>query len=322
MLVLLLLAISIPLFADSAASHALTAQMIVTVSYLDDRDTPVPTAADVIVTQQSQSLSVTRLEALRDDTTPLELMLVIDNCSDFDPGSAGDELRQFLRSQPPNTSIGSAYIQGGHLANLREPSRDRETLIKSLIPPVGCQPASPFLALRELITRWRPGALRRVVIMISDGVDPDIKPGYRSDSAETALQAAQRAGVILYALYHPGRQYQTNTSGAVHSGQVLLAHVACETGGQAYFSGFGPLPSLAPFIYDIDAHLRNQYALEFVIRANDSHSLQPVTVRSRNQRFNLAAPWAVPDPKTKPQVSPSSQTTAPSVTQSASVTAR
>ena len=149
------------------------------------------------------------------------------------------------------------------------------------------------MALFELIKAWKQGVSRRIVIMISNGIDPKVKPGYRSDSAEAALEEAQHAGVIVYAIYHPSRHFGLNNSGALHSGQVVLAHLAYEAGGQAYFLGPGPLPSLAPFLSDIDVRLRHQYRLEFKLFPDESSGPQTVMVRSTNQWFELAAPTRV-----------------------------
>ncbi len=74
---------------------------------------------------------------------------------------------------------------------------------------------------------------------------------FKTRRRKRRLQAAQRAGVTVYVIYHPSADYLTTDSSKIYSGQVQLAHVADETGGEAYFLGFGPLPSLAPFLADM-----------------------------------------------------------------------
>ena len=106
-------------------------------------------------------------------------------------------------------------------------------------------------------------------------------------SAERAIEAAQRAGVTVYAIYHPSADYLRHDYSKIYSGQVQLAHVADETGGEAYFLGFGPLPSLAPFLADIADHLANQYLLEFLATPGDgTGALQQVTVKSKTAISN------------------------------------
>ena len=96
------------------------------------------------------------------------------------------------------------------------------------------------------------------------------------------LQAAQRAGVTVYVIYHPSADYLESDSSKLYSGQVELSHVADETGGEAYFLGFGPLPSLAPFLADMADHLANQYLLEFLANPGEGPgALQHVTVKSK-----------------------------------------
>ena len=114
---------------------------------------------------------------------------------------------------------------------------------------------------------------------------------YQDPSAEAALQAAQRAGVTVYVIYHPSADYLATDSSKIYSGQVQLAHVADETGGEAYFLGFGPLPSLAPFLADMADHLANQYLLEFLASpAEGAGTLQQVTVKSKIADLEVMVP--------------------------------
>lgn len=142
LIVPLIFANSIAAFAETTQPEGVTTQMIVTAEYHHGDEAPAPTAADIIVSHESRALTITRLERLEDDRSPVQMFFLVDNCSDFDPGSAADELRQFIRSQPPATTIGSAYIRDGHVDSVREPSHDRELLINSLTPPSGCSGCS------------------------------------------------------------------------------------------------------------------------------------------------------------------------------------
>jgi hypothetical protein len=102
--------------------------------------------------------------------------------------------------------------------------------------------------------------------MISNGVNPWATGVLQDSSTDAALQAAQRAGVTVYAIYHPGSDYLASDYSKLYSGQMQLAHVVDETGGEVYFLGFGPLPSLAPFLTDLAEHLANRYSLEFLAK--------------------------------------------------------
>jgi hypothetical protein len=60
-------------------------------------------------------------------------------------------------------------------------------------------------------------------------------------------------------------------------------HVAGETGGEAHFVSFGPLPSLGQFLGDIADHLANQYPLEFLANPGVDSSVSPGASPSVNQ---------------------------------------
>jgi hypothetical protein len=64
-----------------------------------------------------------------------------------------------------------------------------------------------------------------------------------------------------------------------------------ETGGEAYFLGSGPPPSLAPFLTDLADHLSNQYLVEFSAAPTGApNTLQQVTVKSKIGDLELMAP--------------------------------
>jgi hypothetical protein len=126
--------------------------------------------------------------------------------------------------------------------------------------------------------------------MISNGIDPAATDERQNPSAEAAIQGAQRAGVTVYVIYHPGADYVSTDPSQLYLGQVYLAHVANETGGEAYFLSFGPLPSLGPFLADIADHLANQYLLQFLVRPANNDSLQDVTVKGKVPGIDLMAP--------------------------------
>ena len=283
--------------AASAPPADATAQIVVTIENSDIRNTLPPTMADIVVAQNSGVRPITKLVPLSGDKASIEIFMLVDDCSNFEPGPRSDEFRSFLLTQPSSALIGSAYIRDGHVEVIRPPTPDRDQLINSLIPPRGCKPASPFVALSELIKEWKRTDSRRVVVMVSDGIDPEIREGYYSASAEAALEAAQCAGVILYVIYHPSAHYAVTSYKTAYSGQVLLAHLANETGGQAYFSGLGPEPSITPYLAAIGRHLANQYSVVFIADPAGGGRLHPVTVRTPNPRLDIMAPYKIWMPK-------------------------
>jgi hypothetical protein len=278
-------------------------QMMISVGHDYGHSLPMLTEKDLTVTQAFEPLPITSLTPLQAERGGLELFLLVDNCSSCEPGNKFEELRHFIGSQSSTTSIGIAYIQDGRLKIAERPTQNREKALAALSAPTGGAPASPFVSLAELIKGWDANRSRHVVLMISNGIDPSaVEPG-EEPSAEAAIKAAQRARVPVYAIYHPSADYATADSSRIYSGQIQLAHVAIETGGEAYFLGFGPLPSLAPFLADIADHLASQYLLEFIANPGATGSLQEITVKSKLPGIDLMAPdraWIPARPSTSP----------------------
>lgn len=280
---------------EGSSSSTTTAQVVVTVGHHYGAQAPAVKIDDLMVrSQRGETLAVTTVLPLRADRAGLELFLLVDNCSNCEVGSKFDELQRFISSQPPSTAIGVAYIQDGKLQVAETPTQDRERAVKALSAPSGSKPSNPFDALTELIKSWPHNSARHVVLMISNGIDVKAVNQMEDPSAEAAIEAAQRAGVIIYAIYHPSADYLKGTYGATHFGQVQLAHVADESGGEAYFLGVDPLPSLAPFLADMSDHLANQYLVQFVTEpAEPAGSLQVISVRSKVSDLELMVPYKV-----------------------------
>lgn len=282
-------------WAQAAPPSYATVQVVLTVGHHNGHEAPELTRNELIVMQGDNPVPITNLFPLRGDRAELELFVLVDNCSNCEPGPIFAELRHFLISQPSTTLVGVANIDSGHLRVIENPTRDHERAVKALSAPVGSKPASPFIALTELIQSWPQGSSQSAVLMISNGIDPATPPEIleADPSVEGALRAAQRAGVAVYAIYHPSADYASTDTSKIYSGQVQLAHLALETGGEAYFLGFGPMPSVAPFLGDLSDHLANRYLLEFIGRPG-STPLQRITVKSTNPDVELMVPDRVP----------------------------
>jgi hypothetical protein len=287
------LALACPLitWAQTATPAGTPVQTMVTIGHHYGHEPPVLTRDDLTVTENYEPLAITNLIPLRGDRAGLELFLLVDNCSSCEPGSKFEELSHFIASQPATTTVGVAYILNGRLQVAENPTTDHARAVKALSTPEGNKPASPFVALADLIRGWPQSASRRVVLMISNGINPEAADKYQDSTAETALEAAQRAGVTVYVIYHPSADYLATDSSKIYSGQVQLAHVADETGGEAYFLGFEPLPSLAPFLADLADHLANRYLLEFLAKpAEGSGALQQVNIKSKITDLEVMVP--------------------------------
>ena len=284
--------------AASTASHqAVRARMVLTAGCYYHKPA-VLTADDLIVMQGYKPLPTIALTPLRGVRADLKLYVLVDNSSNYEVGSRFEDLRNFFGSQPPTTSIGVAYIQDRNLLVAQKPTNDRSRAMAALNPPSGSKPANPFEPLADLIRHMDQDSSRRVVLMVSNGIDPATTGGSNA-SVEAVIEAAQRAGVTVYAIYHPSADYLTMDYSQSYLGQVQLAHLANETGGGAYFQGLEALPSFAPFLASIADHLANQYLVEFLTTDVTPGTLQNVSVTSKIQDVYLMVPWRVwvPQPR-------------------------
>lgn len=280
---------TVALAADKPAT-GVPVQMVVTVAHHYTGAPQQFTRDDLILIQRYEPLPITSFIPLEGDRADLELFLLVDDCSSCEFGPKFDELRRFISLQAATTAIGVAYIRKGALEVIENPTKDRARAIQALSAPSGSAAADPFEALTDLIKCWPQNPSRHAVLMITNGIDPAANDDLQNTSAEQAIEAAERAGVIMYAIYHPSADYLTSDFSQIHSGQIHLAHVAYETGGEAYFTGPGPLQSLAPFLSDITDHIVNQYLVKFLAEPGEASGFQPITVKSKIPTEELMAP--------------------------------
>jgi hypothetical protein len=153
------------------------------------------------------------------------------------------------------------YIHDGALRIAEKPTIDHDLIVRALREPSGAKITNPYCALTDLIAAWPAGAVRREVIMLSNGIQ-DPAAGSRVTAGD-AVETAERAGVIVYALYNAANDYMAQDWKQADVGLTNLASLAYETGGEAYFIGHTPVFSVAPFLADITEHLAHQYLVKF-----------------------------------------------------------
>lgn len=125
-----------------------------------------------------------------------------------------------------------------------------------------------FAANKKLKKEDEGKSVRRLIILISDGEDNQSRM-----NRDEVLEMARRAEVTIYAI-------STNTSNTVTRGDKLMAKLAEETGGRAFF----PLNigDVAHAFDTIQEELRSQYALSY--RPAD------FLVDGRYRRIQISAP--------------------------------
>lgn len=272
-------ALSVTAQETSAASGA-TVNMVATVEARHGMNPAPVDRQDVMVYEGKVRDSVTSWLPAKGDNAGLELFILLDDSANTTLATQFDDIRQFINSQDPTTKIGVAYMQNGTAQVAQNLTSDHAQAAKSLRIPMGLGGvnASPYFSLTDLVKRWPAGSPRREVLIISDGIDlyyegADTQDPYVSD----AIEQAQRAGVIVYAIYNPGAGHYAHSYWHSYWGQLYLSRVADETGGESYYIGFtGPAVTFVPYLDDIEHRLNNQYLLTFVAKPEKKSGMQRV----------------------------------------------
>jgi hypothetical protein len=138
--------------------------------------------------------------------------------------------------------------------------------------------ASPYLSLSDLIKRWPESPLRHEVLMITDGIDRFGGVGPANPYVDTAIEQAQKAGVLVHSIFATGVGHFGRMRWPITWGQNYLSEIATETGGQACFMGYETPVSFAPYLEDLSPRLNHQYLLGFLAKPEKKTGLQRVRV--------------------------------------------
>jgi hypothetical protein len=105
-----------------------------------------------------------------------------------------------------------------------------------------------------------------------------------------AIEDAQRAGIVVLAIYTPGVGHYGHSYWRTYWGQIYLAQVADETGGESYYIGFnGPPVSFVPYLDDMAHRLTHQYFLTFAAKPQKKNGLQRVKLMAEVPNAELVA---------------------------------
>ena len=247
----------------SGAAIAQEQRVLVTVEGHKDAPAPAVTRDDVMVSVENQRARVTGWTAAR--TSGTELWLLIDDGTDASVGVQLDDLRKFILDQPPATQIGVGYLRNGTVAATQKLTTDHALAAKALRLPTGTPgiSASPYQALEELIHKWPASDHAREVLMITSGIDPFNGPGPINPYLTSAIDKAQRAGVVVYSIYYGSAGHFGHSFWQINWGQNFLSEMSEETGGEFYWQGNLNPVSFAPYLKEVTQHLNSQHVLTF-----------------------------------------------------------
>lgn len=202
--------------------------------------------------------------------SPITLAVLLQDDLVSSIGTEAKGIAQFVRDLPAGSRVMIGYIRSGSLEVRRKFTSELDRAAAGVRPPMGiasASPYNPFVEIVEALRRFDSQAQgRRAMIVVSDGLDvsrglESSAPGQSID-LDKAITEAQRRGVAIYSIYAPPAGSSGNQL-LLANGQSCLLKLSEDTGGRAFFQGFGAPISFDPFIKEISASLDSQIALTY-----------------------------------------------------------
>jgi len=283
-----------PLLAREIPDLGSPVSVVVTVAGQKDAPAPQLTMDDVLVSQNKQHMQITGLEPLRAQSG-LQIWLLIDDGSVTNLGTQLADLKKFVLALPSTTQIGIGYMRNGAVQAMQPLTADHQLAAKALRLPMGLPgiSVSPYLTLTDLIHKWPTGAPAREVLMVTSGVDPEYGSGPQNVYLYEAIDAAQRAGVVVHAIYYSGAGLWARAYRQIYWGQNYLAQLSDETGGEFYWLGTTNPVSMTPFLDDLNQRLSGQYLLTFLAKPERKPGFQNVKISTELPHVKLEGPSKV-----------------------------
>jgi hypothetical protein len=282
------------LSAQSLSANGVPVHTVVTVEPRKGSDMPDIHQEDVLVRQGKQRDTVTEWIPAQGDHAAMEFFILLDDGSNMTVGRQLDDIKKFILAQPESTKVGLAYMQNGTANIVQNLTSDHDAVSKALRLPLGSAGAngSPYFAISDLVKRWQPGAPRREVLMVSDGIDRYYGAGdYQDPYLDAAIEDAQRAGIIVSSIYTPGLGHFGHSYYQAYWGQLYMAKLSEKTAGESYYVGFnGPPVAFAPYLDELSARLSHQYLLTFLAQPPKKAGLQSVKITTEVSNADLVAP--------------------------------
>jgi hypothetical protein len=303
---------------EKATPGAVQVHVVITDAGLRaDAEVPRLKQDEVKVKQGKTFLQVTQLIPAQGDNSALQLMILIDDTLDTTIGGNLNELKEFIKAQPPTTVIGIGYMANAGVNVVQNFTADHDLAVKAVRLPRGAFSTmdSPYLSLISLVKGWPRQNVRREVLMLTDGIDrlrgeqprpsqlgPNFGPVYHSMptisiDATSASELSQRYNVIVHSLYAVGVGRAARSSWDLQLGLSGLTKIADETGGECYSLGTSALVSFKPYLERFQKTLDNQYYLVFLAVPKNKPGLQRVKILTELPNSEILAPdnvWVGP----------------------------
>jgi len=305
------LCLSVPIVRSQENPATVQVHMVITDTALrEDAELPRLQKEDVKVKQGKSFLQVTQLIPAEGDNVALQLMILIDDTLNTSIGNSLTELKEFISAQPASTVVGVGYMSNAGVNVAQNFTADKDLAVKAVRLPRGnfSTMDSPYLSLISLVKGWQQQKVRRVVLMVTDGIDrlrgetpqpsrlgPNYGPVYHtmptiSTDATSASEISQRYNVLVSSVYAIGVGRAGRSSWDLQNGLSGLTKVAIETGGECFSLGTSQLVSFKPYMERFQKMLNNQYYLVFQASAKKKAGLQRINIQTELSNSEILAP--------------------------------
>jgi len=289
-------------------------------SLSDDGEIPAIQKENLQVKQGKNVLRLEQLIPAQGDNAALQLFLLIDDTCDSQIGNNLNDLREFIKAQPPTTMVGVAYMSNATIQVAQNLTVDHDLAANAIRLPRGITSTmdSPYLSLISLVKAWPQQKVRREVILVSDGIDrlrnesewsgPETSMAMRTSpgrparpvapmstmpsislDADTASSVSQQFGVIVHSIYSPGVGRLGRNAWEQQLGQSGVAKITDETGGEYFALGTQNPVSFKPYLDRLQRIFGNQYYLVFQAIPKKKPGLQRVQISTNVAKADIGA---------------------------------
>ena len=285
---------------EHSASGTVPVTIVVSVEAKHGKEIPALYREDVRVFQGHDRLQVTEWVPLQGAQAGLELFILIDDSCDPGVGSQLQDVQKFVNAQPDTTAIGIGYIRNSTVDIAQNFTKNHAQAAKAIRLPMGtsASTSSPYIAVSDLIKGWNDTGNRRIILMVSSGID-GLQDSPTDTYLEDAITVAQRNNVRVFTIYGSTRGHPAHSFWRSNIAQSNLSQLTDETGGESYFQGLQTPLSYEPFLADFSNHLNHQYKLTFLAKAGDKPSDEHIRLETEVPNAEVVGPDRVRIPAAK-----------------------
>lgn len=264
------------------------------------REVPGLAKEDFLVYQDRGRRRVLDAVRLSGERNKIDLYIFVDDATRSNVTLDFGEISNFVRELPAAARVGVLYARNGTFLVAQELTTDREAALKTLRKPLGSVAGSGgiYLSLAELGKRLPPSAdRRRAVVFLGSGIDVlrgrgETNPGVNPD-LDLAINHLTASEVVVYPIYvSPAPEILSNLA-LVANGQSCLKKLATETGGEAFWEGFGTPVTMKPFLDDVSRDLNNQYWVTFAAKPAKKPDYAEIRVKTELSGVRVIGPTRV-----------------------------